>query len=799
MINIEINGQALEVPEGTMVLEAADNAAVSIPRFCYHSKLSIAANCRMCLVEVEKMPKALPACCTPVGEGMKIFTRSPKAIAAQRAVMEFLLINHPLDCPICDQGGECELQDVAIGFGGDSSEYFEEKRVVADPDLGSLISTDMTRCIQCTRCVRFGQEIAGQMELGAPGRGEFMHIETFLRGSVSSELSGNVIDLCPVGALTSKPFRFHARSWELSHHDGVSLHDGVGSNLRVDVRTDEVMRVLPRDNESINECWIADRDRYSYTALKHADRLTQPQIKRDGQWQSVGWDDALTFAAESLQKVVKEHGAEHLGALAGGDSSNEEYYLLQKLLRGIGSSNIDYRLKQSDLSDSKSDPTFPSLGQTLSDLEKSDAALLIGSDLRSEMPLVAHRLRKAVRHGGASVSTIASTDVDLHMQSAEQIVVAPDQIVSSLLAVAKALVALGAIAPEPNASVIDSAEIPVEIKEQCDAIAQSLKEGSATTVMVGAMAYASSNFAQIRQLAAAIAQMSDSKLALLDPAGNAVGATLAGAVPHRGAAAKENEKAGMDWHAMMASGLNGLLLLNTEPELDACDSATALQGLQRSGFVVALSAFDSEQMRQSADVMLPIATVFESSGSSVNLEGSWQRFNAAVNPPGEARPAWKILRVLGNLFDLSGFEQISVEEVYDELQAECENVAYRPLRLSTAEITAAVSTGAASLQRVTSSSLYHNGTMVRRADALQATASALDAHKLRLNSTTAGRLGLADADEVTLSSGESSRNMAIELDDRVADNSFELAAGTAESVGFGVDGPFEIDQIGKGV
>jgi len=790
MVNIEINGQALEVPEGTMVLEAADNAAVSIPRFCYHSKLSLAASCRMCLVEVEKMPKPLPACATPVGEGMKIFTRSPKAIAAQRAVMEFLLINHPLDCPICDQGGECELQDVAVGFGGDTSEYFEEKRVVADPDLGSLISTDMTRCIQCTRCVRFGQEIAGQMELGAPGRGEHMHIGTYLRGSVSSELSGNVIDLCPVGALTSKPFRFHARSWELSHHDGVSIHDGVGSNLRVDVLRDAVMRVLPRDNDSINECWIADRDRYSYRALQHAERLTQPQIKRNGEWQTVGWDDALTFAAESLQTIVKEHGAEQLGALAGGESTNEEYYLLQKLLRGIGSSNIDYRLKQSDLSDSNSDPSFPSLGQTIADLEKSDAALLIGSDLRSEMPLIAHRLRKAVRHGGASISTIASIDVDLHMQSVEQVVVAPDQIANNLAAVAKALVTLGATAPTAYAAVIDAAET----NEQSDAIANSLKEGSATTVMVGAMAYAASNFAQIRQLAAAIAEMSDSKLALLDPAGNAVGATLAGAVPHRGAAAKESEKVGMDWRAMMASNLKGLLLLNTEPELDACDSATALQGLEASGFVVALSAFDSEQMRQSADVMLPIATTFESAGSAVNLEGTWQHFNAAVNPPGEARPAWKILRVLGNLFDLRGFEQLSVDDVYDELQAECDNVEYRPL--SHAAVTSTSSTG--SLQRLAAPSLYHNAAMVRRADALQETASAQDAHKLRLNSATAAKLGIADEGEVILSAGELSRNMALELDDAVADNSFVLAAGTVESVGFGADGAFEIGQIGKG-
>ncbi|NOR52438.1 MAG: NADH-quinone oxidoreductase subunit G, partial [Gammaproteobacteria bacterium] len=763
MVNIEINGKALEVPEGTMVLEAADNAAISIPRFCYHSKLSLAASCRMCLVEVEKAPKPLPACATPVGEGMKIFTRSPRAIAAQRAVMEFLLVNHPLDCPICDQGGECELQDVAVGFGADTSEYFEDKRVVADANIGSLISTDFTRCIQCTRCVRFGQEIAGLMELGAPGRGEHMHIGTYLRGSVSSELSGNMIDICPVGSLTSKPFRFHARSWELTHHDGVSLHDGVGSNLRVDVRRDEVMRVVPRENESINECWISDRDRFSYLALQHTDRLTQPQIKRNGEWQTVGWDDALTFAAESLQKIVKEDGAEQLGALAGGESTNEEYYLLQKFMRGVGSSNIDYRLKQSDLSDSMSDSSFPSLGmsgQTIAGLEKSDAVLLIGSDLRSEMPLIAHRLRKAVRHGGASISSIASIYVDLNMKSAQQIVVAPDQITNSLAAVAKALVVLGATAPAAYAAVIDAAET----NEQSDAIASSLKEGSAATVMVGAMAYAANNFARIRQLAAAIAEMSGSDLALLDPAGNAAGATLAGAVPHRGTAAKEIDKAGMDWHAMMSSGLKGLILLSTEPELDASDSATALQGLENSGFVVALSAFDSEQMRQSADVMLPIATTFESAGSAVNIEGTWQRFTAAVNPPGEARPAWKILRVMGNLFDLTGFEQLSVDDVYDELQAECEKLEFCPL--STAEITANISAG--TLQRVAAPTLYHNGSMVRRADALQATESAVDAHKITLNDATAVRLGVADEGEVTLSQGDFSRSMAIGIDDAVA-------------------------------
>ncbi len=787
MVNIEINGMALEVLEGTMVLEAADSAAISIPRFCYHSKLSLVASCRMCLVEVEKMPKPLPACSTPVGEGMKISTRSPKAIAAQRAVMEFLLINHPLDCPICDQGGECELQDVAIGFGNDTSKYVEAKRVVADSDIGALISTDFTRCIQCTRCVRFGQEIAGLMELGAPGRGEHLHIATYLRGSVSSELSGNVIDLCPVGALTSKPFRFHARSWELGHHDGVSLHDGVGSNLRADVRRDEVMRVVPRDNESINECWITDRDRFSYLALQSADRLTRPQIKRNGEWQTVDWDSALTFTAESLQKIVKEHGVDKLGAIAGGESTNEEYFLLQKLMRGIGNSNIDYRLKQCDLSDSESDPTFPSLGQSIADLEKSDAVLLVGSDLRSELPLIAHRLRKAVRCNGAQISSIASIDVDLHMRTNVQIVAAPDQIANRLADVAKSLLSLGASAPATCRSVIDGATTT----GQSDLIAKRLKAGDRTSVMVGAMAYAAPQFGQIRQLASAIAGMSGSKLALLDPAGNAAGAVLAGAVPHRGAGGQAIDQPGMDWRTMMDADLKGLLLLNTDPELDGVDSAATLQGLERSEFVVALSPFDSEQMRQSVDVMLPIAAAFESAGSAVNLAGDWQRFNAAVHPPGEARPAWKILRVLGNLFDLSGFEQLSVDELYSELQAECDNVEYMPLRNAT--VTFAPSGG--SLQRLAASSLYHNGGMVRHADALQTTERAVGAHRLRLNNVTAIQLGVADEGEVALSRDGLSKNVVIALDDTVAEGCFVLAAGTVESIGFGADGQFEIGRL----
>ena len=405
-VNVEVNGVALKAPKGEMIIRVTDANGAYVPRFCYHDKLPIAANCRMCLVEVEKAPKPMPACATPVAEGMKIYTRSPKAIAAQKATMEFLLINHPLDCPICDQGGECELQDLAVGFGRDISRYHERKRVVKDLSLGPLVSTDMTRCIHCTRCVRFGQDIAGIQELGTTGRGENMQIGTYIEHSVDHELSGNIIDLCPVGALNSKPFRFQARAWEMTQHPLVSPHDGFGSRLYGHVLRGQLKRVVPQPCEEINETWIADRDRYSYLGLEAADRLTTPRVRAsNGSWLDSDWETALNVAAKGLQGASQGDSVTGLGCLAHPSSTLEELYLLGRLAQGLGCANIDHRLRQRDFRDQDSDSGAPGLGMALAAVDGLDALFLIGANLRAELPMLAHRVRKAAIRG-ASVSLL---------------------------------------------------------------------------------------------------------------------------------------------------------------------------------------------------------------------------------------------------------------------------------------------------------------------------------------------------------------------------------------------------------
>ncbi|MCW8828778.1 MAG: NADH-quinone oxidoreductase subunit NuoG, partial [Gammaproteobacteria bacterium] len=521
MVNIEINGKVIETRDGVTLIEAADSAGITIPRFCYHSKLSIAASCRMCLVEVEKAPKPLPACATPVSEGMKVYTRSPKAIAAQRSVMEFLLINHPLDCPICDQGGECDLQEMAMGYGSGISRYTEGKRVVHNPDLGALIATDMTRCIHCTRCVRFGQEVAGMMELGAPGRGEHMHIGTYMEGTVDSELSGNVIDLCPVGALTSKPYRYTARPWELRSYHSISPHDCVGSNIRVDVRNGKAMRVVPRENETVNETWIADRDRYSYTANDHPERLTQPMIREEGEWIASDWDTALTRAAEGLKAIAERDGAEQLGALASYSATTEEFYLLQKLMRGIGSGNIDHRLRQVDFRDQAEQPAYPALGQAIQDLELLDAVLLIGSNIRKDQPLLAQRLRKASRNNGAQIMAINAVDYDFTFPLAQKCITT--DLGAELSGVLKALLTLtGDSAPDSLQPLLTGVE-PSEAQQN---IAETLKAAPQATVLLGNTAASYPARAELQALANLIAELAGARVGLLAEGGNSAGAWL---------------------------------------------------------------------------------------------------------------------------------------------------------------------------------------------------------------------------------------------------------------------------------
>ncbi len=642
MLHIEIDGQKLEVEEGSMIIQAADAAGIYIPRFCYHRKLSVAANCRMCLVDVEKISKPLPACATPVTEGMIVRTHSPKAVTAQKGVMEFLLINHPLDCPICDQGGECELQDLSVGYGGDASRFTEKKRIVMDKYIGPLIATDMTRCIHCTRCIRFGQEIGGIMEMGATGRGEHMRIGTYVERSIDSELSGNMIDLCPVGALTSRPFRFTARRWELSGFPSVSPHDCVGSNLNVEVCRDRVMRVLPRENEEINEIWLSDRDRFSYTALHAEDRLLVPMIRQHGDLVETDWPTALDFVSAGLRRVLETHGAESLGALASPTSTLEEFYLLQKLMRALGSGHGDHRLRGRDFSDDDRQTPFPWLGQTIRELESLDAVLLIGSYVRKDQPLIAHRLRKAFL-AGAKIAAVNSVDHEFTFDLKAKIVVAPDEMLHALARIAQVLASeAGRALPELlQAWVGRSVPGPRERE-----IAGILHSGKHSAVLLGSFAASHARAADLRALAELIAELSGARLGCLSEA-NSVGGWLAGCLPHRGPGASA-ATSGLNAHDMLVQARKGYLILGAEPELDCWDGSSALGAFGGAEFVVAVSSFKGATS-QYAHALLPLAPFTETSGTFVNCEGRWQSFAGAVRPAGEARPGWKILRVLGNV------------------------------------------------------------------------------------------------------------------------------------------------------
>jgi len=773
MVNIEINGKPIQARDGSMLIEAADAAGITIPRFCYHSKLSIAASCRMCLVEVEKAPKPLPACATPVTEGMVVHTRSPKAIAAQRSVMEFLLINHPLDCPICDQGGECDLQEMAVGYGNDISRFNEGKRVVSSPDLGSLIATDMTRCIHCTRCVRFGKEIGGMMELGAPGRGEHMHISTYMEHSVDSELSGNVIDICPVGALTSRPYRYSARPWELQSYNSIAPHDCVGSNIRIDVRSGKLMRVVPRENDNVNECWLADRDRFSYTANAHEDRLQRPMIKMEGTWQEADWDTALTRVAEGLKAIAKEGGAEQLGALAAYSATTEEHYLLQKLMRGLGCGNIDHRLRQVDFRDQETLPAYPSLGQAISDLESLDSVLLIGSNIRKEQPLLAHRLRKASKKG-AEILAVNPIDYDFTFPLAAKRISL--DLAQELLGVAKALLELtGESAPEALAKAITAASADETHKQ----MAQSLKAAPQAAVLLGNGAAAHPARAELRAIAMLIAKLAGARSGTLAEGGNSAGAWLAGCVPHRDAGAKAASVSGKDWKAMFDTGLKGYVLLGIEPERDCLDSAAAQQAMHDAEFVVAMTAFDSEALREQADVLLPIATFAETAGSFINAEGHWQHFTGAIQPPGEARPAWKVMRVLGNLLDISGFEYTSAEEVCSEMEGLFNDV---PMGSGSEWLPEGLTALPQGLLRIADVPIYAVDAMVRRSAPLQATKDA-DVAQIRANAATLAQAGLSGAGQAKLRQGEREVVLPLIEDEALPDNAVVLPAGLTESVG----------------
>ncbi|HHC71350.1 MAG TPA: NADH-quinone oxidoreductase subunit G [Thiotrichales bacterium] len=755
LVTIEIDGISLKAPKGAMVIEVADAKGIAIPRFCYHKKLSVAANCRMCLVEVENAPKPLPACATPVTDGMRVFTRSPKAIAAQKATMEFLLINHPLDCPICDQGGECELQDVALEYGGDVSRFSEGKRVVPDPDIGPLIATGMTRCIHCTRCVRFGEEIAGVKELGAAGRGEHTRIGTYMAHAVTSELSGNVIDICPVGALTARPSRYSARAWELLQAPSVAVHDCVGSNLSVHLYQKRVNRVVPRENEAVNECWISDRDRFSYKGLER-DRLSVPMVKEAGEWREVAWEEALERAAS----LLKANAGDGLGLLASPSATLEELFLLNRIGNGLGSANIDHRLRQGDFRLDAEGVALGGLGTPLAELSRAGAALVIGGNPRKEQPMLGHRLRKAALAGG-KISYLNGREFPLNYRPHAVITAAPGRWVEELAAIAAALFNLAGGEPPAHLSPLLEG---VEIGDDHRRIAESLVEAERPPVLLGVQAVAHPDFSWLASLASAIAGASGGRHGVITEGGNGAGAWLAGVVPHLDAGGGRRSRPGLDARGMLEQPRSAYLLQGVEPSADCWDPLVA-GGALEGATVVALTSFDTPELRALADVMLPVAAWSETSGTYVNAEGRWQRVRALAEAPGDARPGWKVLRVLGNLLDLEEFDYQSSEEVADTLRALMEEV-------GSANDTVPSLPGMRRLKgegmvRLAAAAPYRVDGLVRRSRPLQETVDGRDL-ALRIHPDDATSLGLAEAELVLVRQGEAVVSVPLVLDEGVA-------------------------------
>jgi NADH-quinone oxidoreductase subunit G len=681
IVTIEVNGVPVKARKGQMLIEVTDQADVYVPRFCYHRKLSVAANCRMCLVEVEKAPKPLPACATPVAEGMKVFTRSARAISAQKATMEFLLINHPLDCPICDQGGECELQDLAMGFGRGVSRYTERKRVIKDKYLGPLVSTDMTRCIHCTRCVRFGQEIAGIQELGTVGRTETMEIGTYIERSVDHELSGNIIDLCPVGALNNKPYRYTARAWEMVARPMIAPHDCAGSNLYGHVLRGRLRRIVPRDNDTINETWISDRDRFGSFGMYGDDRLEKPMIKRDQEWVEVTWQEALELAARSVNAAVAHEGAD-LGVLASPSATIEELYLLRRIAAHLGSTNLDHRLRRRDFRDQDADPIWPWLGCTIADLEAQEGILFVGSNLRMEVPILAHRVRTAALRGTA-VGFVNPDEYEYHFPTSAYVEAPLESFARSLAGVVVAA-AQETGRPVPHA-VAENLEGMTAEQEHIDA-ARVLIGKKRALLILGHIAQRHPRFAEIRALAAAVADLTGAGLGYFAEGANGAGAALAGFLPHRGVGGKPPAVPGFHTSSMLTSPRHAYILFGLEPDLDLAEGALAEQALKSADAVVCFTSFVSDAILECAHVLLPIATYAETSGTYVNCEGRWQSFEAAAEPVGEARPGWRILRVLGNTFGVPEFEYRSSAEVRDELKKQLGEIALNNAYRGTVEI-----------------------------------------------------------------------------------------------------------------
>jgi NADH-quinone oxidoreductase subunit G len=770
MATIEINGQKIEAEAGSMLIKAADAAGIYIPRFCYHDKLSIAANCRMCLVEVENAPKPLPACATPITDGMKVQTQSELARDAQKSTMEFLLINHPLDCPICDQGGECDLQDLAVGYGKDVSRFSEGKRVVFDKNIGSLISTDMTRCIQCTRCVRFGQEIAGVMELGMANRGEHSEIMTFMGQAVASEMSGNVIDLCPVGALTSKPFRFQARSWEMQEIPGVAVHDTVGSNTRVETLRNEVKRVLPAKNDDINEDWLSDRDRFSYTAYESEQRLLKPMLKINGEWKETDWQNALENVASKLNAVAREYGGESIGILASPTATLEEFVLLKKIGDGLSTGNLDYRLRRQDFRDHDS-MAAPLLGGSVSSLDNVDAVLLLGSNLRKEQPILAARLRKAVRKG-AKLNAINSAKFDFAMPMQNNIAVSPTAYIATLARLAQ-------LTAEKAGKTVDAdiEKLAAGCKTDTglDSVADQLVTAESVQLIVGTMAQMDRNYTLIQSLAGKIAEYSGARSGRLEEA-NAVAAWRTGFMPTAGA---------KNALQMLTEPLKATVLFNLEPSQDSILGAQSRETLAESGMVIYIGSYRSDEIDELAHVMLPLSVNTESDGSHVNCEGKTQSWHAAVHPAGESRPGWKILRVLGNYLDLEGFDYNTAEAVRKdagERATEAETASSLPDEIVESQN---------GLTRIHYLPIYRSDAVTRRADPLQQTLdNPVPTAIIHPDTLKAARL--SDGDVAQIKGGNRTIEITVKSSDSVPDGCVMLPTATAETAALGNESRLEV-------
>ncbi|MCK4707594.1 MAG: NADH-quinone oxidoreductase subunit G, partial [Gammaproteobacteria bacterium] len=716
----------------------------------------------MCLVEVEKAPKPMPACATQVNDGMVIKTKSTAAVSAQKSVMEFLLINHPLDCPVCDQGGECELQDVAMGFGGDVSQYTETKRVICDKNIGPLVATDLTRCILCTRCVRFGEEIAGLPELGATGRGEAMQIGTYIEKSVSSELSANIIDLCPVGALTAKPSRFTSRPWELIQHASIAAHDCVGSNIYVHTRNQQVMRVVPRDNEQINEAWIADRDRFSYTSVNHESRVLTPQVRENGKLKDIDWETAINLAVEKLQAAANQQG--NLAGLISPQCTLEEHYLLQKLIRGLGSNNIDHRLKQIDFSAQNDMPAMPWLGRSIESLESLDSALLIAANLRTEQPMLNHRLRKAVINNNAAVSSISTVSGQYNFDCAEDLAGSAEQVLHNMASV---VVSLAKKTKTELSAGLTLLLEKVTAKKEHNAIAKSLIDAEQSALIVGVQAVSYTQYATLMQLAVAIASMSNSTLGYLSESANTAGACLAGTLPNRLVAGVNSEQAAQNTVEILTEQHKVLVLMGIDPIADINNGTSVKACAENNDFIIAINSFDNEFNNESADLILPLATFLETSGTFVNVEGFWQSFNGCAAAARESRQGWKILTALSQvLLPADDNEYADSTSVRNELKEQC-----RELKLDNFTSIKGkdnkLPTRPRALQKISETAIYSVDAMVRNSVSLQSTVNMKSSSCLRVNAAQAEKLGLTGAEQVHIKQGEGTAILPMAIDENI--------------------------------